>query len=522
MTISLKPENLDPDKPVAVIDIGSNSIRLVIFEKIERSPQEAFNEKQTCALGAGLSADGTSRLAADGKRLALQTLRRFAHILAHWEPSIPRANIIALATEALRKAEDGPAFATEILRKTGIPVEIISGVTEGRLSALGVLSGIPDADGIVGDLGGGSLELVDLRRFRTHRFHDPNGTSLPLGALRVQEIAAQGGSKAADDYIRAHLSSGIWRPSTPVKSFICVGGNWRKICKLYQQKHKQPILSTHKTTIKTTSMLKFLRATEKASPRLLTKRKGIGDRAATLPAAARVLRHVLETIKPEQVVFSEYGLREGLISLQLSPAQRQTDPLLYEASHKFSGDKPTRMSEYLVRWIAPLKLSGGLVTPSMIAAVCLMSDRVAKRDHQDSQGRHAYNNILGHRFAGCSTEQRAFMALAMFARYEGGIDHPKTEDARRILAPHDRAKALTLGMALKTAYALAGHSATILKGTRLAFDGVTLTLHRPTRLDPPTGGKIDRYLTKLQKAIALVYKPERPQRSQPLSRAPKS
>ncbi|MDB5366339.1 MAG: exopolyphosphatase, partial [Rhodospirillales bacterium] len=127
---------------VAVIDIGSNSIRLVVFEGLTRAPIQLFNEKVYCALGKTVAQTG--KLNPDGVAQALASLTRFSRLLRGMEV----AEVHVVATAAVRDAQDGSDFLKLLKTRAGLDVVLIDGDEEGRLSAQGVLSGTPEADGL--------------------------------------------------------------------------------------------------------------------------------------------------------------------------------------------------------------------------------------------------------------------------------------------------------------------------------------------------------------------------------------
>ncbi len=199
------PDGGPTDAParIGVIDLGSNSLRLVIFERLGGALFPLLNEKVMCGLARGIASSG--RLNRDGVAPALANLRRFAALAG----AIGVDHLAVLATAAVRDASDGRAFADEAARHCGVPVEIIGGAEEARLSAAGVLAGIPEADGVVGDLGGGSVELVrvgpDCPRPGIGR-----GISLPIGALRLAELGDN--PKAVSDAVERAISrASVWR-----------------------------------------------------------------------------------------------------------------------------------------------------------------------------------------------------------------------------------------------------------------------------------------------------------------------
>src|SRR3982074_3028182 len=179
---------------VAVIDIGSNSVRLVVYETMARSLVTIFNEKALCGLGREVQTTGL--LATDAVNKALTALRRFRALCRIQKVG----RVYAIATAACRDASNGPDFIARAERICGVPIEILSGPREAKLSALGVVSGMHHPDGIVGDLGGGSLELIDVRGNPVH-----SGVTLPLGSLALQD-RGNGSVKRAERIVKAEIS----------------------------------------------------------------------------------------------------------------------------------------------------------------------------------------------------------------------------------------------------------------------------------------------------------------------------
>ena len=182
---ALKSRALDPAQgrlhhgpPIAVIDIGSNSVRLVIYEGLTRSPTPIFNEKVLAGLGREVHSTGL--LAADAVEKALQALRRFRTLCDIG--GITR--LWCVATAACRDADNGPEFIAAAERICRRSIAVLTGKQEAQYSALGVVSGLYQPDGIVGDLGGGSLELVDVRGESIR-----SGVTLPLGSLALQDLS---------------------------------------------------------------------------------------------------------------------------------------------------------------------------------------------------------------------------------------------------------------------------------------------------------------------------------------------
>ena len=306
----------DRERRVAVIDVGSNSIRMVVYDRLSRTPIPVFNEKVLCGLGRALSETG--RLSPDGKAQALDNLARFNRLLEGM--AVDRVDV--LATAAVRDAADGEDFITEVRRRCDLPVSLISGTEEARLSALGVLSGIPDADGVAGDLGGGSLELVGLDGAVI-----AEQETLPLGPLRLMD--AKNRKAKARRLVDDTLAGQAWLDRYRGRAFYPVGGNWRALAKLHMGRAGHPLTVIHQYTVPAAEIAQLADAVAKQGKSALERLPGVPKRRAeTLPYAALVMAGLLGRLQPQTVVFSALGLREGHL-YDLLPAEDQArDPLL--------------------------------------------------------------------------------------------------------------------------------------------------------------------------------------------------
>ena len=242
---------------VGVVDVGSNSVRLVVFDGAARSPAYFYNEKILCGLGAGLGETG--RLNPEGKRRALAALKRF-QLLAEGMKIPP---LTAVATAAMREAEDGPAFREEIARETGLRLWVIDGEEEARLSAQGVLLGWPEADGLICDIGGSSMELAELHGGRIGR-----KLTSPLGPLKLQNI--KGGKKGMKAHIAGIMDGLVDKMGTDYKRIFLVGGSWRAIARIDMERRGYPLHVLHEYRMTPKSVfdtINFIRAEDPASLR---------------------------------------------------------------------------------------------------------------------------------------------------------------------------------------------------------------------------------------------------------------
>ena len=293
---------LDHGPPVAVIDIGSNSVRLVVYEGLTRSPTPIFNEKVLCGLGREVQSTGL--LAAEAVEKALAALRRFRVLCDQIE--VPQ--VLVIATAACRDATNGRAFIAEAERVCQIKIELASGKREAELSALGVVSGFHRPDGIVGDLGGGSLELTDIHGHRVKP-----GVTLPLGGLALQDISSRS-IKKAEKIVRTALGTAKLLTAGKGRSFYAIGGTWRALARLHMRQTGYPLHVMHGYVIPADEALDFSNLVRRVDPETLSQIEVVDDaRRPLLAYAALVLEQVIARARPNNVVISALGVREGLL-----------------------------------------------------------------------------------------------------------------------------------------------------------------------------------------------------------------
>jgi exopolyphosphatase/guanosine-5'-triphosphate,3'-diphosphate pyrophosphatase len=492
--MSLKADHLALDHAhaedrLAVIDVGSNSMRCVVYERLTRSPVALFNEKVLPSLGR--TVEKTGRLNPDGVKLALDNLTRFRRLLEGMQ--VGRVDV--LATAAVRDAADGPAFVAEITRQTGFKVDVLSGEEEARLAALGVLSGAPDAEGLAGDLGGGSLELVMLEKGRIG-----SQVTTPLGPLRLLE-ATDGKPGSAAKLVDQHLAKLDWLGKGKGKTFYPVGGAWRALAKMHLEQTNHPLHIIHQYSVDGAAMAEFAGQVARASRGVLEKMQGVSKRRLdTLPLAALVMERVLKAVQPARVTFSAYGLREGHLYDLLSPEDQQSDPLLTACEDVAARIGRFGHAEILSLWTAPLFAGEDPVAMRLRQAACLLSD-LGWAEHPDYRADHAFLRILRMPFAGVDHAERAFLATCIYVRYAGTSDGAALAPARGLLKESVLARATMLGLALRLAHTLTGGAATLLQRTSLRLGDAKLTLMLPEDAAMLTGEAVQRRLDALAKSL---------------------
>ena len=450
---------------VAVIDIGSNSIRLVVFEGSARAPTPIFNEKVMCGLGRGMQSSG--RLNPDGVARAKENLGRFVGAAT----AMKVAGLSAFATAAVREAADGPAFIEALLRDPGLDVRVLSGEDEARLSAYGVMAGFPQAAGVVGDLGGGSLELV---RVGGERVRDM--ATLPLGPLRLNEAMAQGETIGA--LVKKTLGEIDWLADARGATLYAVGGAWRSLAKVHMAQHGRALRMIDGYRAEASEFADFARLLARQSDRALERLPAISPRRIeAVRASAIVLRRLIRIAQPARIVFAARGVREGVLYEALDPAARRADPLLAGAAAfgqrfcRFTGLGPA-----LAGWTAGLFPGESRERTRLRRAACEIAD-TGWSDHPDYRNRHAWDRILTAPLMGLDHPGRAFLALAASARYSGGIQEDMERTARDTgLGEDDIRDARALGQALRLGYTIAAGQPEVLHGSRFerSDDGFAL------------------------------------------------
>ena len=456
---------------VAVIDIGSNSVRLVVYETMARSLVTIFNEKALCGLGREVQSTGL--LAEDAVARALTALRRFRALCKIQQVG----RVYAIATAACRDARNGPDFIAKAERICGAEIQILSGPREAKLSALGVVSGIHNPDGIVGDLGGGSLELIDVRRNRVH-----SGVTLPLGSLALQD-ASRKSLKRAERIVKADLSSVAHLKAGRGRTFYAVGGTWRALARIHIIQSGYPLHVMHGYSIPAADALDFAQRLRRiVSTNMLANIEAVADaRRPLLAYAALVLEYVIRVARPKTIVFSTFGVREGLLYEMLPQAERAKDGLLCAAQDLNELlSRSARHAQELIDWtdrlVRVVKLRETDEERRLRHTACLLSD-IGWRVHPDYRGEQTLNLITHGNFGGITHQGRAFVALSVFYRYAGlSEENEPPANIRNLIPVAMVERARVLGAAFRVAHLVSAARPGVLPATHFRSDGSKLTL----------------------------------------------
>ena len=454
-------------RDVAAIDIGSNSVRLVLYRLEGRAIWTVFNEKVLAGLGRDLAETG--RLSVEGAAQALTALKRFAAVIEGVQP----AHTFVAATAAVRDAEDGQTFCDRVAATTGLKIRVLSGEEEARYAALGVLAGIPCADGMVGDLGGSSLELVRLADGRPAR-----GVTLPLGPFALADANGFDPDRARETIAGRLQPIGDARADT----LYAVGGAWRSLAQVHMEITGYPLRVVHQYEIDAADLMNTARLIARSSKASLEKWPGLSrKRADTLPHAALVLEGLIERMELKRIVLSAWGVREGLLYEALESEVAAIDPLLAGCSALGArqGISPA-LPGTLLGWIAPLLAAlppvFGRARDGLLAdAACRLAD-LGARLHPDHRVELAFDQVLRAPIPGQNHAERAYLAAAVNARYGGGGATPEPRTVTRLLNEEQRQGARVLGLAIRLACDLSGRSPQLLVNARARVSAGALIL----------------------------------------------
>jgi len=463
-------------EPVAIFDIGSNAVRLVVYDGLTRAPVKIHNERNICGLGADLAVTG--RLNPDGVAKALGSLKRFSGLVR----AMKIQHVYAVATAAVRDAEDGADFIAAVRQQTGLDISVIDGKEEARLAALGVMANGMGQDGIIGDYGGGSLELVAVEKGRVK-----HTVSLPLGSHRLHVLPTRA---ARIKEIDAQLDTVDFLEDYKGRAFTALGGAWRSMAKAHMHLKKYPLFLLDHYAIGGAKAAEFADLMSRQSAASLEKAVGLTKkRVRDVGVAALTMERLFERLRPRELVFSAAGLREGLLFDQLPPALQKQDPLIAGCETfalRAGRFENLRGFHALARFVEPLFAREDASVLRLVAAGCILSDTCGF-EHEDYQAAQAFRRIFVFPFTGLDHPGRAFLALSQYARYKGYVRRGRREKgedvtfpAQKLLDERMTGLAVTAGLAQRLGYVLTGGALELLKHAALNVTPERLTL----KLDP--------------------------------------
>lgn len=471
---------------VAVLDIGSNAVRLVVYDGLNRVPVKIHNERDLCSLGADLGKTG--RLNPEGIDKAMQSIGRFAALIG----AMKIRTVMPLATAALRDAADGPDFIAAVQKKFGLKIRVIDGDEEARLSAVGVMMNGLGTRGMIGDFGGGSLELIHVEDNRVcHK------QSLPVGSHRLHAAEGRAAQRAL---VEAQLEKTGFLGKGAQGDFYVLGGSWRAMAKTHIRMTDHPLKVMDQYTMTGAQALEFAHLLAQQSVASLEKTAGLSKkRVQDMGAAALAMACVLEKMQPARVIFSATGLREGAIYDALPPAVQKQDALIASCrkiAMKISRFDDVKSFGLMAEWLSPLFAGHDEGFMRHVQAASLLSD-TGWFEHEDYQALHAFERILLLPLYGVDHTGRAFLALANYVRYGGTGIEDAARTARKILTEEGITLAIVAGLGMRVAYLLTGGALSLLKGSRLQLTEDQVVLHLGGKSSGLHAGVIDEAMKDL-------------------------
>ncbi|MGO9007908.1 MAG: exopolyphosphatase [Beijerinckiaceae bacterium] len=487
-------ERVVTKRPIAIVDIGSNSVRLVVYDGLGRAPTPIFNEKALCALGQGVVSTG--RLAPSGVDRALAALRRFRTLVGIMDVE----DVHVIATAAARDASNGPAFIAAAGKAIGAPVTLLSGRREAELSALGVVSGFHAPDGIVADLGGGSLELIDVKGARLGK-----GLTLPLGGLSLMDASNQS-LKGAVRIARETVAKVKLLDQLRGRTLYAVGGTWRALARLHMHQRNYLLSIMHGYVIPTREASDFAGLVERVNAAALPAVELVAPaRRPLLAYGAIVLDEIIRKAQPKEVTISASGVREGLLFEKLDAEERGQDPLLIAAHelNRFASRAPHH-AEDLYDWTDQFMRSTHLDETAeerrLRHAACLLAD-VNWRAHPDYRAEQSLNLVANAAFTGIDHPSRAFLALATSYRYRG-IEDDGNPEIRALVSSRGLDRARLLACAMRVGYVVSAAMPDILPRTPLVCSKGKLALTLPADLADLVSDRLNNRLKQLGRLVA--------------------
>ncbi|MEO1796742.1 MAG: Ppx/GppA family phosphatase [Pseudomonadota bacterium] len=423
---------------VGVIDVGSNSVRLVIFDGAARSPAYFYNEKIMCGLGAGLGETG--HLNPEGRVRALSAMRRFAAVARAAQVK----DITIAATAAVRDASDGAAFRKQVEEQTGLKIWVVDGREEARLSAQGVLLGWPGSYGLVCDIGGSSMELAEIEGGKVGLRETSN-----LGPLKL--MAVRGGKKGRRRVIDQNLDRMKAALGDQRNRLFLVGGSWRAFARIDMDRRGYPlhVLHEYRMTARDVRATAEYLSTEQDHEALRQRCHISSTRMALVPYASEVLVRLVSRFKPHDIAVSSYGIREGLLYEQMPERLRDRDPLI-EAC-RFAEAKDARLPGFgqrLYNFLRPIFPRAKAAETRLIKAACLLHD-VSWRAHPDYRAEVCFDAATRANLGGLKHAERIFLGLALLHRYKNSREGSRIDDLVPMLSEVEIKRAEVLGKAMR-------------------------------------------------------------------------
>jgi len=490
-------------KRIGVLDIGSNSVRFVIYELFGAHFSPVYNEKVLAGLGRDLR--DTGYLSEKGKKLAFDSLRRFKAIA----DAQGLGELLIGATAALRVAEDAPDFIDCVKSEIGLGISPISGEEEARLTAMGMLAADIRAQGLAADLGGASLEFVHVQDKEVAK-----GISLKLGPFEML------GSKPSDaeNFNNADIHAKIEGELAKIDftAFKCqalhlIGGAWRNLASIHQQRHDYPMRTLQAYHLSPDDARDLAVWAYGEGREEILEWSGISDRRLeTLPYSGYLLEMIIERMEPRVVIISTTGLREGLVYDAMDPELRTRDSLMDGCRDLARGNlQAIDFGEPLYQFLEDVAVHFPnffeIKNENRLRKAACQLAGIGKGLHPDYRADLVFDDVLYAPLANLTHQERAYLALILFSSFTGKSLPENGAAVERLLTEEARNAARTYGAAMRLAIVATGRSADLLDSFKLDVVKGALNLSVAPSMEALLSGRVRYRLKKLSQLSGLSH-----------------
>ncbi len=493
---------------VAVVDIGSNSVRTVVYDGLKRTPLVLFNEKVLCGMARDMEKTGV--LHPQGVAKAVRILDRFSRIIARMRVG----KTLAVATSAVRDAKDGEAFIATCRQRFSLDIRVLTGAEEAYFTSLGVMGAFYEVNGVVGDLGGGSLEVAEVKGGDVGGLAMPRigpRDSFPIGPLRLRNMAC-GQRNQARAIVDRHLETFGLGKMLKDKQFYAVGGGFRALAKIHLGRADYPLGILHQYDVSSQAFLETTKLISSLSPARLRSMPSVPiERADTLAFTAIVMERIIIVGKPSRILFSVHGVREGILYDQLSATEKAKDGLIAGVEDVIGHLSPIGNGEWvafghaLAAWMQPLFPNEGLAAMRLRLAACILS-RLAWHEHTNYRAEMAFRWVLDSTLPAITHAERAFIALAVYHRYKSEVEKEIIGAVARLLPKESIYRASIIGHAMRLGYGIAAGVPSILERVPIRIRNGTIVLLPEAEQKALLAGSVPKRLIKLADILGYEYK----------------
>lgn len=481
---------------IGVIDIGSNSVRLVVYDGLKRVPMPVFNEKILCALATNM--EKTGKLYRLGVKKAYAAISRYVHLCR----ILDTKELYLFATSAVRDAKDGNKFVEDLQKDLNVKIDILTGQKEAFYAGMGVLSSVTNPQGVVADLGGGSLELIEMGGNKVLG----QAVSYPLGPLRLSSLEFSS-TRALSTYLSKNFESFVPSLAKPCQNLYLVGGAFRNLAKIHMDRKNYPLKVIHHYNIKATEFLNTVDMIAKMPLATLQKLKAVSKkRLNVLPMAALIASRLIRSLHPENIVFSVHGVREGYLFDKLEESVKKLDPVIAGSSDiMYRVQREPDYGYQLYDFMSGLFKDETDYQGKLRLAACILSE-ISCFENTEYRADLAYRRIVDSSLVAINHEDRAFIATALYCRYKSELDAEIKATLRAFISKQQIDSAQIVGAAMRLGRSISASSTGVLDKVKLTIDNKMLVLQINKEFSDLFGSLITKRFEQLASKLKLSHK----------------